>query len=139
MKKKLARSTRFNLMSLVIIIAVWFMVYSDSVLAQDAAKQTSVSETSKIQEGSTEAQSPVTRPNKGKQPVLIQSRVQGSQEQPKVIYIMPWQDTSTPILIDEKTLDITMPTFKPLNPKQFKQQVNQFYQLQSKTQAQDKN
>lgn len=60
-------------------------------------------------------------------PLMIESTIQGSQVQPNVIYITPWQELDTPIEIDEKVLMITLPKFKPINPKDFKQQVKQYY------------
>ena len=60
--------------------------------------------------------------------IVIESRVTGSQEQPKVLYIMPWQGIKTPILIDGKKRTIVMPKFKPISRKEFKKQVRVYYQ-----------
>ncbi|MGI2172706.1 hypothetical protein [Shewanella ulleungensis] len=59
-------------------------------------------------------------------PVVIQSQVTGSQEQPKVLYIMPWQGITNPIDINNKEMRLTLPQFKPINPKAFRQQVRDF-------------
>ncbi|MGI2171700.1 hypothetical protein ACROAE_16170 [Shewanella sp. MF05960] len=59
-------------------------------------------------------------------PVVIQSQVTGSQEQPKVLYIMPWQGITNPIDINNKDMRLTLPQFKPINPKAFRQQVRDF-------------
>lgn len=59
-------------------------------------------------------------------PVVIKSQVTGSQEQPKVLYIMPWQGITTPIEINNKDMRLTLPEFKPINPKAFRQQVRDF-------------
>ena len=61
-------------------------------------------------------------------PVVIESQVKGSQEQPKVIYILPWQGIDTAISIDGDNQKIVLPHFKPINPKAFKQQTRRFYQ-----------
>jgi hypothetical protein len=66
---------------------------------------------------------PATQANK---PVVIESQVTGSQEQPKVLYIMPWQGITTPIEINNKDMRLTLPEFKPINPKAFRQQVRDF-------------
>lgn len=59
-------------------------------------------------------------------PLIIQSQVKGSQEQPKVTYIMPWQGVNKPISITEHQRQARLPTFKPINPKVFRKQVAQF-------------
>ena len=59
-------------------------------------------------------------------PLVIQSQVKGSQEQPNVIYIMPWQGIENPISIENNQRKISLPTFKPVNPKTFKAQVALF-------------
>ncbi|UAL44980.1 hypothetical protein K8B83_09315 [Shewanella inventionis] len=64
--------------------------------------------------------------NSSNKPVVIESQVTGSQEQPKVLYIMPWQGITSPIDINNKDMRLTLPEFKPINPKAFKQQVRDF-------------
>ncbi|MBB1361855.1 hypothetical protein H5125_06790 [Shewanella sp. SR44-4] len=59
-------------------------------------------------------------------PVVIQSQVTGSQEQPKVLYIMPWQGINNPIDINNEGMRLTLPEFRPINPKVFRQQVRDF-------------
>lgn len=59
-------------------------------------------------------------------PVVIESQVTGSQEQPKVLYITPWQGINQPIVIEDKAMQITLPTFAPINPKLFQQEVQAF-------------
>ena len=61
-----------------------------------------------------------------KEPVVIESQVTGTQEQPKVLYIMPWQGITNPIKIDGKAIQITLPQYKPINPKAFQQEVREF-------------
>jgi len=60
--------------------------------------------------------------------IVIQSQVRGSQEQPKVIYIMPWHGVNKPININNRQHQLVLPVFKPINPKVFRKQVQQFYQ-----------
>jgi len=60
-------------------------------------------------------------------PLVIESQVKGSQEQPNVIYIMPWQGIENPVIIEGGKQKINMPHFKPINPKSFKQQSSDFY------------
>jgi len=66
--------------------------------------------------------------------VTIESTVKGSQEQPKVLYIMPWQGISQPITVKNQEVHLTLPNFKPINPKHFRQQVRDFAQQQGKAQ-----
>lgn len=60
------------------------------------------------------------------EPLIIQSQVKGSQEQPNVIYIMPWQGVDQIIEVKGKARTIKLPHFKPINPKVFKEQVRFF-------------
>lgn len=64
-----------------------------------------------------------------KAPLVIKSQVKGSQEQPNVIYIMPWQGIENPISIEGNKQKIVLPNFKPINPKSFKQQASLFYKV----------
>ncbi len=67
-------------------------------------------------------------------PILtIESKVTGSQEQPKVLYIMPWQGITNPITIKDKETHLTLPNFQPINPKTFKKEVRDFAANQAKT------
>lgn len=64
-----------------------------------------------------------------KAPLVIKSQVKGSQEQPNVIYIMPWQGIENPISIEGNKQKIVLPDFKPINPKLFRKQAALFYQV----------
>jgi hypothetical protein len=64
------------------------------------------------------------------QTVTINSKIKGSQQQPKVLYIMPWQGIKTPIVVKGKAMHLTLPSFKPINPKVFKKQVSDFNKQQ---------
>jgi hypothetical protein len=59
-------------------------------------------------------------------PLIIQSQVKGSQEQPKVIYIMPWQGVDEVIEVKGKQRTIKLPHFNPINPRDFREQVRTF-------------
>lgn len=59
---------------------------------------------------------------------VIESQVQGSQEQPKVLYITPWQELASVVDIDDPELAIRLPAFKPITAKTFKQKVQAYYQ-----------
>ena len=48
--------------------------------------------------------------------LTIESKITGSQEQPKVLYIMPWQGITNPITIKDKEMQLTLPNFKPIHP-----------------------
>lgn len=69
------------------------------------------------------------------QPLIIESKVTGSQEQPKVLYIMPWQGITNPITIEDKEMQLTLPSFQPINPKIFKQEVRDFAENQAKAKS----
>lgn len=64
--------------------------------------------------------------NNKAEPLVIQSQVKGSQEQPNVIYIMPWQGVDKVIEVKGKQRTIKLPHFKPINPRAFKEQVRLF-------------
>ncbi|MBU2870781.1 hypothetical protein [Colwellia sp. E2M01] len=64
-------------------------------------------------------------------PVIIQSQVKGSQEQPNVIYIMPWQGVEQIIEVKGKERTIKLPQFSPIHPKAFKLQVQAFADKQA--------
>lgn len=70
-------------------------------------------------------------------PVVIETQVKGSQEQPTVIYILPWQGIDTPVIIEGEHSKIAMPNFKPINPKQFKKQASQLYNLHLNSEAEN--
>lgn len=61
---------------------------------------------------------------------VIETQVQGSQEQPKVIYITPWQELNSTLSIEDHELRIRLPALAPVNPKVFKDNVNNYYQQQ---------
>lgn len=65
--------------------------------------------------------------------LIIESQVKGSQEQPKVIYILPWQGVSKPITINKQQNKTVLPSFEPINPKEFRMQVSAFHREHSKT------
>lgn len=67
-----------------------------------------------------------------KKNVLIETKVTGTQEQPKVLYIMPWQGITNPVAIQDTDMQITLPEFNPIHPKQFQQQVREFSLNKSK-------
>lgn len=66
-----------------------------------------------------------------KAPLIIQSQVKGSQEQPNVIYIMPWQGVDEVIEVQGKDRTIELPHFKPINPRDFREQIRRFSAQQS--------
>lgn len=61
--------------------------------------------------------------------IIIESQIKGSQEQPKVIYIMPWHGIEGSAVIDGSNLTVNLPKLRPINPKKFKQQSAYFYNL----------
>lgn len=64
---------------------------------------------------------------------VIESQVQGSQEQPKVLYITPWQELASVVDIDDPELAIRLPAFKPIMAKTFKQKVQAYYREQAES------
>jgi len=75
---------------------------------------------------SEEVNSQNTKEKKKAAPLIIQSQVKGSQEQPKVIYIMPWQGVDKVIAVKGKQRSIKLPHFNPINPRDFREQVRFF-------------
>lgn len=85
-----------------------------------------ISSISAAEETPTATPKQATTVKKQQQQVTIESKVTGSQEQPKVLYIMPWQGVSNPIVVQDNEAKIILPDFKPINPKVFKQQVRDY-------------
>jgi hypothetical protein len=59
---------------------------------------------------------------------VIETLVQGSQEQPNVIYITPWQDNEGAINIQGQSLPVVLPKPMPVTPKVFKKKLHQYEQ-----------
>ena len=76
----------------------------------------------------------LTVPTPSKTPLVIESQVKGSQEQPNVIYIMPWQGISTPLIVVGNKPKVTLPSFQPIKPTVFKRQSAIFYNASIKNQ-----
>ena len=57
------------------------------------------------------------------QTLIIESQVKGSQAQPKVIYIVPWQNMQSSVDIEQPQAEIRLPEIKPIYPKAFKQHI----------------
>ena len=70
------------------------------------------------------------KPKVTKTPYVIETLVQGSQEQPNVIYITPWQENEKAVSIQGQSLHVSLPQLAPVNPKNFKKQLNNYYQKQ---------
>lgn len=51
--------------------------------------------------------------------VQVQSTISGNQEQPKTIYVLPWQSPVSVIRIPGQSLDAMQPTLSPLDRQQF--------------------
>ncbi|XPF94825.1 hypothetical protein ACM9HF_02115 [Colwellia sp. RE-S-Sl-9] len=58
---------------------------------------------------------------------VIETLVQGSQEQPNVIYITPWQANEKAINIEGQSLQVSLPKPIPVTPKTFKNKLHQYY------------
>ena len=59
---------------------------------------------------------------------VIETQVQGTQEQPNVIYITPWQESRDDVKVNKKILKVSLPALAPLKPKAFKKRVISFHQ-----------
>lgn len=71
------------------------------------------------------------KPKQTKTPYIIETRVQGSQEQPNVIYITPWQENEKAVSIQGQSLRVLLPQLAPINPKNFKKKLYNYYQKQT--------
>lgn len=80
----------------------------------------------KNKEKDTATKAETRQPKLAKNIVTIESKVTGSQEQPKVLYIMPWQGINNPITVKDKEMQLMLPKVQPIYPKIFKQQVRAF-------------
>ncbi len=124
-----------------VIIAMLATVFSVNKVFADEAKASSKVNSVTDKQAVTkinEAKSTATKSTQvksAKAPVIIRSQVKGSQEQPNVIYILPWQGVNKVIEVEGKQRTIKLPKFQPINPRKFKQQVKQFSLQQQLTKA----
>ena len=103
------------------LLAFTYISCVNSVHAEEVETQKTVLPTLKI-------------PEKTKQTntlYIIETRVQGSQEQPNVIYITPWQENEKAVSIQGQSLRVLLPQLAPINPKHFKKQLINYYQKQA--------
>jgi len=103
------------------LLAFTYISSVNSVHAEEVETQKTVLPTLKI-------------PEKTKQTntlYIIETRVQGSQEQPNVIYITPWQENEKAVSIQGQSLRVLLPQLAPINPKHFKKQLINYYQKQA--------
>lgn len=116
------------------VIGLSLVVYSFSltVVAQNTDKSKDLAELKEQKDN----KAAITTSAK-QAPVVIETQVKGSQEQPTVIYILPWQGIDTPVIIEGEHSKIAMPNFKPINPKQFKKQASQLYNLHLNSEAEN--
>lgn len=57
--------------------------------------------------------------------ITIESTITGTQEQPRVISIVPWQAVNGPEYIgEEMELELVVDVFKPLDRESFKRELN---------------
>ena len=83
----------------------------------------------KTVENNTEKPQKEPTTNNKKTAYVIETLVQGSQEQPNVIYITPWQESGKNVTIEQQSLQITLPKLTPVTPKKFKKQLHDYYQV----------
>ena len=103
------------------LLAFTYISSVNSVHAEEVETQKTVLPTLKIQEKTKQT----------KTPYIIETRVQGSQEQPNVIYITPWQENEKAVSIQGQSLRVLLPQLAPINPKYFKKQLINYYQKQA--------
>ncbi len=111
------RANRYLLAAtLSVLLSVSFFAVSEVDTATELAKQES------------------TVKDKANQPTyVIKTLVQGSQEQPNVIYITPWQENEKAINIQGQSLQVSLPKPIPVTPKAFKKKIRAFHQKQKVT------
>lgn len=57
--------------------------------------------------------------------ITIESKITGSQEQPRVISIVPWHGVNAPEYIgEEMNLEMVVDVFKPIERDSFKRELN---------------
>ena len=59
---------------------------------------------------------------------IIETQVQGTQEQPNVIYITPWKENDKSVDVEGKILEVNLPKLLPVSPKKFKTLVKEYHQ-----------
>lgn len=114
-----------------LIVSVTFAVNAKQQIETPAQIDTEpTTETAIATEPDKKAESVPTK----RKTYVIKSQVQASQEQPNVIYITPWQELNTPIEIDSVNDAVILPSFKPVNPREFRKNVKEYYQLNEQEQ-----
>ena len=103
------------------LLAFTYISSVNSVHAEEVETQKTVLPTLKIPEKTKQT----------KTLYIIETRVQGSQEQPNVIYITPWQENEKAVSIQGQSLRVLLPQLAPINPKYFKKQLINYYQKQA--------
>jgi len=86
------------------------------------------------QEDKTQVIPEKPRKKKQQQVLTIESKITGSQEQPNVLYIMPWNGIKKPVVVQNNKMELSLPTFRPINPKVFKKEVRIFSANQNQAQ-----
>lgn len=80
---------------------------------------TAVAQQSTVQAASTTTPTPVTANPETAETVVIESTITGNQEQPKTIYVLPWQDSVARIKMPAAEPPITPQATQPLDREQF--------------------
>jgi len=106
------------------IVLLATVSFTFSLFAQQPEKRLSNKKAAKI----TVKKLPTGKKSKA---VFIESQVKGSQEQPNVIYVMPWRGVEHPVVIKNSQQHILLPKFRPINPKTFRKQVKTYSQQRS--------
>lgn len=61
----------------------------------------------------------------------LQGTIQGSREQPKVLYIVPWQRPNSSIDLNVPASSLLGDTFEPIDRAEFRRELTYFKVLQS--------
>lgn len=105
-------------------IVCTFLIFSGLATAEDVVNKEDKVTTETLIEKPAET----SRKTSTKTAYIIETQVQGTQEQPNVIYITPWQVDEQSVEVDEKILEINLAEIKPVSPENFKRKV-QFFHL----------
>jgi len=117
-KIKVSRFNRYLLaVALPVLLSSSFFAVSEAVMATELATESDKQESTV----------------KNKSSYVIETLVQGSQEQPNVIYITPWQENEKAIIIQGQSLQVSLPKLMPVTPKAFKKKIRAFHQSQKVT------
>lgn len=109
------------------LLSLWFLLLSSALLllslSFSAKSLAEPAQQNSANTANTTKAKKQSKSKKAKKPYVIESLVQGSQEQPKVIYVTPWQVNEKKVFIKAQKPQVKLPKLAPINPTEFKKRL----------------